>query len=198
MCFVGGGGTLTSRLPYSHHFLCCIYCLTFTRYIGSICLIFHTCLRLRFPNVDINTGPRRPDPAVYRILCINVWDLSGKSRVSRFWEPQPLLAQGMVRSGQSCVWSLGHSHVFGEILRVCSLWVLYYYSRESLIFTKLYLELFRYCIFFVTVYLARVRGRSWLGWIDGVKVTLGNRGMTVEAASQFAKDWKEWRALVHL
>ena len=27
-----------------------------------------------------------------------------------------------------------------------------------------------------------VRGRPRLGWMDGVKVTLGNRGMTVEAA----------------
>ena len=30
----------------------------------------------------------------------------------------------------------------------------------------------------------RVRGRPRLGWMDGVKVTLGNRGMTVEAARQ--------------
>ena len=28
----------------------------------------------------------------------------------------------------------------------------------------------------------RVRGRPRLGWMDGAKVTLGNRGMTVEAA----------------
>ena len=28
----------------------------------------------------------------------------------------------------------------------------------------------------------RVRGRPRLGWMDGVKVVLGNRGMTVEAA----------------
>ena len=27
----------------------------------------------------------------------------------------------------------------------------------------------------------RVRGRPSLGWMDGVKVALGNRGMTVEA-----------------
>ena len=44
----------------------------------------------------------------------------------------------------------------------------------------------------------RVRGRPRLGWIDGVKVALGNRGMTVEAARQCAKDRKEWRALVHM
>ena len=44
----------------------------------------------------------------------------------------------------------------------------------------------------------RVRGRPRLGWMDGVKVALGNRGVTVEAARQCAKDWKEWRALVHM
>ena len=44
----------------------------------------------------------------------------------------------------------------------------------------------------------RVRGRPGLGWMDGVKVALGNRGMTVEAARQCAKDRKEWRALVHM
>ena len=32
---------------------------------------------------------------------------------------------------------------------------------------------------------------------DGVKVALGNRGMT-EAARQCAKDWKAWRAVVHM
>ena len=41
----------------------------------------------------------------------------------------------------------------------------------------------------------RVRGRPRLGWMDGVKVALGIRGMTVEAARQCAK---EWRALVHM
>ena len=44
----------------------------------------------------------------------------------------------------------------------------------------------------------RVRGRSRLGWMDGVKVELGNRGMTVEAARRCTKDRKEWRALVHM
>ena len=44
----------------------------------------------------------------------------------------------------------------------------------------------------------RVRGRPRLGWMNGVKVALGNRGMTVEAAQQCAKDRKEWRALVHI
>ena len=36
----------------------------------------------------------------------------------------------------------------------------------------------------------RVRGRPRLGWMDGVKVALGNRGMMVEAVRQCAKDRK--------
>ena len=44
----------------------------------------------------------------------------------------------------------------------------------------------------------RVRGRPRLGWTNGVKVVLGNRGMTVEAARQCAKDQKAWRSLVHM
>ena len=44
----------------------------------------------------------------------------------------------------------------------------------------------------------RVRGRPRLGSMDGVKVALGNRGMTVEAARQRAKDREELRALVHM
>ena len=44
----------------------------------------------------------------------------------------------------------------------------------------------------------RVRGRPRLRWMDGVKVALGIRGMTVEAARQCAKDRKEWRALLHM
>ena len=44
----------------------------------------------------------------------------------------------------------------------------------------------------------RVRVRPRLGWVDGAKVAFDNRGMTVEAARQCAKDRKEWRALVHM
>ena len=40
----------------------------------------------------------------------------------------------------------------------------------------------------------RVRGRPRLGWMDGVKMALANRGMTAEAA----KNRKEFRALVHM
>ena len=44
----------------------------------------------------------------------------------------------------------------------------------------------------------RVRGRPRLGWMDGVKVALGNGGMTVKVARQCAKDRRAWRALVHM
>ena len=44
----------------------------------------------------------------------------------------------------------------------------------------------------------RVRMRPRLGWMDGVKVALGNRGMTVEAMRQCAKNLNEWKALVHM
>ena len=38
----------------------------------------------------------------------------------------------------------------------------------------------------------RVRGRQRLGWMYGVKVTFGNRGITMEAARHCEKDRKEW------
>ena len=44
----------------------------------------------------------------------------------------------------------------------------------------------------------QVLGRPRLDWMDSVKVALGNRGVTVEAERQCAKDRKEWRALVHM
>ena len=44
----------------------------------------------------------------------------------------------------------------------------------------------------------RVRETPRLGWMDGVKMALNNRGMTAKAARQCAKDRKEWRALVHM
>ena len=34
--------------------------------------------------------------------------------------------------------------------------------------------------------------------MDGVKMALGRRGMTMEAVRQFSKDIKEWRALVYI
>ena len=44
----------------------------------------------------------------------------------------------------------------------------------------------------------RVRGRPRLGWMDGVKVALGNKRITAKAALQCAKHREEWRALVHM
>ena len=38
----------------------------------------------------------------------------------------------------------------------------------------------------------RVRGRPRLGWMDSVKVALGNRGMTVEAARKTGKRGEPW------
>ena len=38
----------------------------------------------------------------------------------------------------------------------------------------------------------RVRGRPRLDWRDGVKVALGNRGMTVEAARKIGKSGEPW------
>ena len=44
---------------------------------------------------------------------------------------------------------------------------------------------------------ASARGRQRSGWMD-VKFAVGSREMRVEAERQFAKDKKEWRALVHM
>ena len=47
----------------------------------------------------------------------------------------------------------------------------------------------------------RVWGRPRLGWVNSVKVSLGNRGMTVEAERQCVKDAyveKEWRKVTHV
>ena len=38
----------------------------------------------------------------------------------------------------------------------------------------------------------RVRERPRLGWMNGVKVALGNRGMTVEAARKDRKEGEPW------
>ena len=38
----------------------------------------------------------------------------------------------------------------------------------------------------------RGRGRLRLGWMDGVKVALGNRGIMVEAARMIGKSGEPW------
>ena len=40
------------------------------------------------------------------------------------------------------------------------------------------------------------RGRPRIGWMEGVRSALGNRGMSVEAARVRARDRSEWRAVV--
>ena len=40
-------------------------------------LILYGCLRLQFLDVEINPGPWRPVPVVYRILCSNIRGLAG-------------------------------------------------------------------------------------------------------------------------
>ena len=45
--------------------------------MDSLYLIFYGCLRLWFLDVETNPGPRRPVPAVCRILCSNVRGLAG-------------------------------------------------------------------------------------------------------------------------
>ena len=42
------------------------------------------------------------------------------------------------------------------------------------------------------VSVGRVRMRSILGWMDGVKVALCNKGMTVEAARKTGKSGDPW------
>ena len=44
----------------------------------------------------------------------------------------------------------------------------------------------------------RIRGRPRLSWMDSVKMAMVNRGVTVEAARQYAKYRKHLRALVHM
>ena len=43
----------------------------------------------------------------------------------------------------------------------------------------------------------RVRGKPRLGWIDGVKLALGNSAMTMKASGKCSKYGMAWRALVY-
>ena len=45
--------------------------------MGTLHLKFYSCLRLRFPDVETNPGPRRLVAASCRILCSNVRGISG-------------------------------------------------------------------------------------------------------------------------
>ena len=74
MGLVGGGGNIA--IATALRVLCpYLYCILFeiiTPFMGIHHLFFYACLRLRFPDVETNPGPRRPVPAVCRILCSNV------------------------------------------------------------------------------------------------------------------------------
>ena len=76
---------------------------------------------------------------------------------------------------------------------------IYYILQYFLIFITFF-NIFWYLLHFLIIifWSPFIRGRPRLGWMDGVKVALGNRGMTVEAARQCAKDRKALRTLVHV
>ena len=76
MGFVGGGGNIavSTALPPSFCVLCCKHLMVYEIHI-SYCS--SACLRLRFLDVEINPGPRRPVPTVCRLLCSNVRGLAG-------------------------------------------------------------------------------------------------------------------------
>ena len=55
-------------------------------------LIFYGRLRLRFLDMEINPGPRRPVPVVYRILCSNARGLAGNhSDLTVAWSQYDIL-----------------------------------------------------------------------------------------------------------
>ena len=76
MGFVGGGGNIAivSALPLSSYL---IVVSIYSQHMGTLHLKFYSCLRLRFPDVETNPGPRRSVLASCRILCSNVPGLFG-------------------------------------------------------------------------------------------------------------------------
>ena len=75
MGFVGGSGdiAISTALPSS---FCVLYCKHLIVYGIHIFFLF-PCIRLRFPHVETNPGPRRPVTTVCRLLCSNVRGLAG-------------------------------------------------------------------------------------------------------------------------
>ena len=76
MGLVGGGGNIaiaTAQPPSS--LVNCI--VNIKQFMDFLYLIFHGCLRFQFLDVEANPGPRRPVPAVCKILCSNVQGLAG-------------------------------------------------------------------------------------------------------------------------
>ena len=76
MGFVGGGGNIAISTALRPSF--CVLCCKHLKVYGiHISYFFYACLTLRFPDVETNTGPRRPVPTVCRLLCSNVRGLAG-------------------------------------------------------------------------------------------------------------------------
>ena len=75
MGFVGGGGNIAiaTALPSSF----CVFIVYIEQFMEFLYLIFYTCLRLRFLDVETNPDPRRPVSAVCRVLCNNVRSPAG-------------------------------------------------------------------------------------------------------------------------
>ena len=76
MGFVGGGGNIaiSTALPPSFCVLCCKHLIVYEIHISYF---FYACLRLRFPDVETNPGPRRPVITVCRLLYSSVRGLAG-------------------------------------------------------------------------------------------------------------------------
>ena len=75
MVLLVGAVILPSQLPNPHHSV--YYIVNIKQFMDFLYLIFYVCLRLQFLDVENNLGPRRPVPAVYRLLCSNVRGLAG-------------------------------------------------------------------------------------------------------------------------
>ena len=96
--------------------------------MGTLHLKFYSCLRLRFPDVETNPGPRPPVAASCRILCSNVRGLSGnlsdlavassqyETLVSDLRHVSELLVPGSVAlsccAGASCLVPVGWRHMY--------------------------------------------------------------------------------------
>ena len=76
MGFVGGGGNIAILTTLPPPF-CVFYCKHLIVYLIHISYFLYACLRLRFPDVETNPGPRRPVPTVCILLCSNVRGLAG-------------------------------------------------------------------------------------------------------------------------
>ena len=77
MGLVGGGDFLPSLLPPPPILLIFVYIHRNISFMETLYLLYFGCLILRFPDVELNPGPRRPPPRCCRVLCSNVRGLSG-------------------------------------------------------------------------------------------------------------------------